>query len=37
MRMPPDQRADFMQHLNELHYAYVEETENPAYQMFLGA
>jgi hypothetical protein len=26
-----------MLHLNELHYAYVEETSNPAYKMFLGA
>jgi threonine dehydratase len=37
IQVPPEQRADFMLHLNELHYAYVEETENPAYQMFLGA
>ncbi|MGA7540387.1 MAG: threonine ammonia-lyase, biosynthetic [Steroidobacteraceae bacterium] len=31
------ERADFLQHLNELHYAYSEETDNPAYRMFLGA
>jgi threonine dehydratase len=31
------ERPDFLQHLNELHYAYVEETNNPAYRMFLGA
>jgi len=37
IQVPEEQRADFMLHLNELHYAYVEETENPAYQMFLGA
>jgi threonine dehydratase len=37
IQVPPAERADFMLHLNELHYAYVEETENPAYQMFLGA
>jgi threonine dehydratase len=37
IQVPPEQRADFMLHLNELHYAYVEETENPAYKMFLGA
>jgi hypothetical protein len=23
-------------HLNELHYAYTEETDNPAYKIFLG-
>ncbi len=37
IQVPPEQRSDFMLHLNELHYAYVEETENPAYKMFLGA
>ena len=37
IQVPEEQRADFMLHLNELHYAYVEETENPAYKMFLGA
>ena len=37
IQVPPAQRADFLQHLNELHYAYVEETANPAYRMFLGA
>jgi threonine dehydratase len=31
------ERADFLQHLNDLHYAYAEETDNPAYRMFLGA
>lgn len=31
------ERPDFLQHLNELHYAYAEETENPAYRTFLGA
>ena len=30
-------RAQFVDHLQELHYAYVEETNNPAYRMFLGA
>jgi threonine dehydratase len=30
-------RAAFVQHLNELRYAYIEETVNPAYRMFLGA
>jgi threonine dehydratase len=37
IQVPEAQRADFMLHLNELHYAYVEETDNPAYKMFLGA
>jgi threonine dehydratase len=37
IQVPPPERADFLQHLNELHYAYVEETANPAYRMFLGA
>jgi threonine dehydratase len=37
IQVPAAQRADFLQHLNELHYAYVEETANPAYRMFLGA
>lgn len=37
IQVPPAERADFMLHLNELHYAYVEETTNPAYKMFLGA
>jgi threonine dehydratase len=36
IQVPPPERADFLQHLNELHYAYVEETDNPAYRMFLG-
>ena len=37
IQVPPGERADFLQHLNELHYAFVEETRNPAYRMFLGA
>jgi hypothetical protein len=35
--VPAADRTDFLQHLNELHYAYAEETDNPAYRMFLGA
>jgi threonine dehydratase len=27
---------DFLLHLNELQYAYTEETDNPAYKIFLG-
>jgi threonine dehydratase len=37
IQVPPAERADFLQHLNELHYAYVEETANPAYRLFLSA
>ena len=29
-------RADFLLHLNELQYAYTEETDNAAYKIFLG-
>ena len=36
IQVPPAERADFLQHLNDLHYAYAEETGNPAYKMFLG-
>jgi len=36
IQVPPAERADFLLHLNELHYEYVEETANPAYRMFLG-
>jgi threonine dehydratase len=37
IQVPPRDRPDFLQHINELHYAYVEETNNPVYRMFLGA
>ena len=37
IQVPPPERADFLDHLNALHYAYVEETANPAYRLFLGA
>ncbi len=37
IQVPPAERADFLVHLNELHYAYVEETANPAYRLFLSA
>jgi threonine dehydratase len=36
IQVPPAERADFLGHLGELHYAYVEETANPAYRMFLS-
>jgi threonine dehydratase len=31
------ERPEFVSHLDDLRYAYVEETNNPAYRMFLGA
>ncbi len=31
------ERPEFVSHLDELRYAYVDETANPAYRMFLGA
>jgi threonine dehydratase len=37
IQVPPETRTDFILHLNELHYAYTEETDNPAYKSFLGA
>ena len=37
IQVPADTRTDFLLHLNELHYAYTEETENPAYRIFLSA
>jgi threonine dehydratase len=36
IQVPPETRTDFLLHLNELHYAYTEETDNPAYKIFLG-
>jgi len=37
IQVPALERDEFVQHLNELHYAYTEETQNPAYRLFLGA
>jgi threonine dehydratase len=36
IQVPPATQADFLLHLNELHYDYTEETDNPAYRIFLG-
>ena len=36
-RCRPETHTDFLLHINELQYAYTEETDNPAYKMFLGA
>ncbi|MBV9696929.1 MAG: threonine ammonia-lyase, biosynthetic [Gammaproteobacteria bacterium] len=37
IQVPPAERTDFRLFLEKLHYAYVEESANPAYRMFLGA
>jgi threonine dehydratase len=37
IQVPPGEVAEFFRHLDDLQYGYVEETENPAYRMFLGA
>jgi threonine dehydratase len=36
IQVPPAERREFLQHLDELHYVYTEETSNPAYRLFLG-
>ncbi|MDE2304697.1 MAG: threonine ammonia-lyase, biosynthetic [Gammaproteobacteria bacterium] len=36
IQVPPETRGEFLAHLEELQYAYVEETANPAYRLFLG-
>src|SRR5271154_4465194 len=36
IQVPADTLTDFLLHINELQYAYTEETENPAYKLFLG-
>jgi threonine dehydratase len=36
VQVPPRDAATFEQHLRELQYVYNEETDNPAYRMFLG-
>ena len=36
IQVPPEQNEDLALHLRELKYAYVEETENTAYRLFLG-
>ncbi len=37
IQVPPAGREDFVLHIQELHYAYADETANPAYKIFLGA
>ena len=36
IQVPPADADEFALHLRELHYAYTDETGNPAYRMFLG-
>jgi threonine dehydratase len=36
IQVPADTLTDFLLHINELQYAYTEETDNPAYRLFLG-
>ena len=36
IQVPPEERADFNQTLEQLGYEYWDETDNPAYQRFLG-
>jgi threonine dehydratase len=36
IQVPAETRSDFLLHLNELHYPYTEETDNPAYKIFLA-
>jgi hypothetical protein len=35
--VPKHDRAEFLQHLSDLHYEFTDETANPAYRMFLRA
>jgi threonine dehydratase len=37
IQVAAQERAEFVSHLDELRYAYAEETNNPAYRTFLGA
>jgi threonine dehydratase len=36
VQIPPEESVDFDLHVRELKYVYQEETENPAYRIFLG-
>jgi threonine dehydratase len=36
VQVPPSENEDFLLHLNELKFPYSDETNNPAYKMFLG-
>jgi threonine dehydratase len=36
IQIPPEESGDFDAHVRELNYVYIEETDNPAYRMFLS-
>ena len=36
IQIPRQDSVDFDLHVRELKYVYAEETDNPAYKMFLG-
>jgi len=36
MQVPPNEQAEFAEFLKNLGYPYWDETENPAYKLFLG-
>jgi threonine dehydratase len=36
MQVPPNDKRKFKQFLDKLGYAYIEETGNPAYKLFLS-
>jgi threonine dehydratase len=36
IQVPRAERADFLQHLQDLHYSYIDESANAAYRMFLA-
>jgi threonine dehydratase len=36
IQVPVATRGDFFEHLADLHYPWIDETENPAYRLFLG-
>jgi threonine dehydratase len=36
IQVPPETDTDFLLHINDLQYAFTEETDNPAYRLFLG-
>ena len=37
IQVPAAERSNFLDHLNVLHFAYTDETQNPAYRIFLGS
>jgi threonine dehydratase len=37
IQVPKAERQEFLRHLHDLHYPYVDETANAAYKLFLGA